>query len=91
MANLSQATDAITSVDMYREGAMILAGMGAAVVAKNVIDSRMDLPDEVYGLGVGGAGAAMNYPMMAAGGFSYSLVKAAERFGVRETVTELGA
>lgn len=91
MANLSAATDAITSTDMYREAGFVLGGMAISIVLKNVVDPRFDAPDEAYGLAAGAGAAAMNRPMMAAGGFGYALVQAADRFGVRDTVEDLGA
>lgn len=91
MANLSAATDAMMSTDMYREAAFVLGGMAGAIVVRNLVDPRFDLPDEIYGLAVGGGAAAMDRPMMAAGGFGYTLVQLAERFGVKSTVENAGA
>lgn len=91
MANLSAATDAITSTDKYMTAGMVLGGLAGSVVLRNGIDSRFDLPDEVYGLAVAGGAAAMGYPMVAVGGMSHSMIKLAERVGFKSTVENAGA
>lgn len=91
MANLSAATDAITSTDNYMTAGMVLGGLAGSVVLRNGIDSRVDLPDEVYGLAVAGLAAAMDYPMVAVGGISHSMIKLAERVGFKSTVENAGA
>jgi hypothetical protein len=91
MANLSAATDAITSTDNYMTAGMVLGGLAGSVVLRNGIDSRVDLPDEVYGLAVAGGAAAMGYPMVAVGGMSHSMIKLAERVGFKSTVENAGA
>ena len=91
MANLSAATDAITSTDNYMTAGMVLGGLAGSVVLRNGIDSRFDLPDEVYGLAVAGGAAAMGYPMVAVGGMSHSMIKLAERVGFKSTVENTGA
>lgn len=91
MANLSAATDAITSTDNYMTAGMVLGGLAGSVVLRNGIDSRFDLPDEVYGLAVAGGAAAMGYPMVAVGGMSHSMIKLAERVGFKSTVENAGA
>jgi hypothetical protein len=51
------AFDALMDESNYMDAAQVLAGLAGSVVARNGVDSRFDLPDEVYGLGVaGGAG-----------------------------------
>lgn len=51
------AFDALMDESNYTDAARVLAGLAGSVVARNGVDSRFDLPDEVYGLGVaGGAG-----------------------------------
>jgi len=91
MANLSAATDAITSTDNYMTAGMVLGGLAGSVVLRNGVDSRFDLPDEVYGLVVAGGAAAMGYPMVAVGGMSHSMIKLAERVGFKSTVENAGA
>jgi len=91
MANLSAATDAVSNTDNWMTAGMVLGGLAAAVVLRNGIDSRFDLPDEVYGVVVAGGAAAMGYPMMAVGGMSHSMIKLAERVGIKGTVENAGA
>lgn len=91
MADLSAATDALANTDNYIDAGMVLAGLAISIVMKNGIDSRFNLPDEVYGLVTAGLGAAMGYELVAIGGMSYSGVKVAERFGLKSTVEGVGA
>lgn len=91
MADLSAATDALANTDNYMDAGMVLAGLAVSIVMKNGIDSRFNLPDEVYGLVTAGLGAAMGYELVAIGGMSYSGVKVAERFGLKSTVEGVGA
>jgi hypothetical protein len=91
MADLSAATDALADTDNYTDAGMVLAGLAISIVMKNGIDSRFNLPDEAYGLVTAGLGAAMGYELVAIGGMSYSGVKAAERFGLKSTVEQVGA
>jgi hypothetical protein len=91
MADFGDAFDNLADSDAYVDGGMVLAGLGASVVAKNGIDPRYDFPDEVYGLAVAGAGYMMGYDMAAVGGIAHMGIKAAERFGLKSTVEQAGA
>jgi len=91
MAEFGDAFDAIGDTEMWMEAGMVLAGLAASVILKNGIDSRFDLPDEVYGLVVAAAGAYMGYNKMAIGGMGHTAIKAAERVGVKGTVENAGA
>lgn len=90
MADFGDAFDNLADQETYMNGAMVLGGLGASVVVKNGIDSRFDLPDEVYGLGVAGAGYAMGQDMVAVGGIAHAGIKAAERVGLKGTVENAG-
>jgi hypothetical protein len=84
------AFDALMDESNYMDAAQVLAGLAGSVVARNGVDSRVDLPDEVYGLGVAGGAAAMGYPMVAIGGMSHTGIKLAERAGFKSTVEQAG-
>jgi hypothetical protein len=91
MADLSDATDAVSDTDMWMEAGMVLGGLAASVVLKNGIDSRFDLPDETYGIVVAAGAATMGYSKVAIGGMGYTGIKAAERVGFKSTVENAGA
>ena len=91
MADFSEATDAVTDTDLWMEAGMVLGGLAASVVLKNGIDSRMDLPDEIYGVLVAAGAATMGYPKVAIGGMGHTGIKAAERAGFKSTVENAGA
>ena len=91
MADFGDAFDGLSDTDNLMDAGMVLAGLAASVVVRNGIDSRMDLPDEVYGVGVAAAAYAMGYDMAAIGGISHAAIKAAERVGFKSTVENAGA
>jgi hypothetical protein len=89
--NFGNAFDELADTDTYMTAGMVLAGLAAAVVVKNGIDSRYDLPDEVYGIAVAAGAYTMGYDMVAIGGVAHTGIKAAERFGFKGTVENAGA
>lgn len=91
MADFGDAFDNLADQDAWMNGGMVLAGLGASVVVKNGIDSRFDLPDEVYGVAVAAAGYMMGYDMVAVGGVAHTGIKAAERVGLKSRVEQTGA
>ncbi|WP_144901355.1 hypothetical protein [Halobellus captivus] len=91
MAELSNATEAVTDTDLWMEAGMVLAGLAGSVVLKNGIDSRFDLPDELYGVVVAAGAAAMGYTKVSIGGMGYTGIKAAERVGFKSTVENAGS
>jgi len=90
MPEFGDAFSELADTDNMMEAAMVLAGLGASVVTKNGIDSRFDLPDEVYGVGVAAGAYSMGYDYAAIGGLAYTGVKAAERVGLKSTVEQAG-
>ncbi|TKX79551.1 hypothetical protein EXE53_15415 [Halorubrum sp. SD626R] len=91
MAEFGDATDAIGDTEMWTEAAMVLGGLAAAVVLRNGIDSRFDLPDEVYGVIVAATAAMLGYSEIAVGGMGHTGIKLAERVGLKGTVENAGA
>lgn len=91
MAEFGDAFDAVGDTDMWMEAGLVLGGLAASVVLKNGIDSRFDLPDEVYGVVVAAATAYFGYNKMAIGGMSHTAIKGAERVGFKSTVENAGA
>jgi hypothetical protein len=91
MADFGDAFDNLADSEAWMNGGMVLAGLGASVVAKNGIDSRFDLPDEVYGVLVAAVGYMMGYDMAAVGGIAHAGIHGAERVGLKSTVEQAGA
>lgn len=91
MADFGEAFDAVGDTDMWMEAGLVLGGLAASVVLKNGIDSRFDLPDEIYGVAVAAGAAAMGYNKMAIGGMSHTAIKGAERVGFKSTVENAGS
>jgi hypothetical protein len=85
----------LTDSETYMMAGAAGAGYMGAGIAKNVIDSRFDAPDEVYGLVVialaemtGAAGYKM---AVQAGAGAHTAEAAADRLNVRDTIASLGA
>ncbi|UXF51039.1 MAG: hypothetical protein HQRvContig05_36 [Haloquadratum phage sp.] len=91
MAEFGDAFDAVGDTEMWMEAGMVLGGLAASVVLRNGIDSRFDLPDEVYGLVVAAAAAYFGYEKVAIGGMGHTAIKGAERVGFKSTVENAGA
>jgi len=91
MAEFGDAFDELAQTENYLMAGMVLAGLAAAVVLGNVVDPRMDLPDEVYGVAVAAGGYIMGYDLAAIGGLSHTGLALAERVGVKATVENAGA
>jgi len=91
MAEFGDAFDELAQTDNYIAAGMVLAGLAAAVVVGNLVDGRMDLPDEVYGVSVAAGAYVMGYETVAIGGLGHTGVALAERVGVKATVENAGA
>ncbi|MGB9987313.1 hypothetical protein [Salarchaeum japonicum] len=94
-SNLTTQFDTLLDADEWESIAATLAGYLAPTVARNVIEGSapFDIPDEAYGLAVMfGAGYSPMYTReIQVGGGLYTADKAMERFGLKQTVTNLGA
>lgn len=95
MASFNDSFDALLDFEEWERIAVIFAGFLAPTVAKNVIEpnSPYDIPDEVYGLLVmaGSQYSPMYQNEMLVGGGLYVADQAAERVGLKSSVTEMGA
>lgn len=89
--DFGDAFDGVMDEQNWRAAGGVLAGLGISVVMKNGIDTRFDLPDEVYGLVTAGAGYATGYSMVGTGGLGYTGMKLAGRVGLKERVENAGA
>lgn len=90
MPEFGDAFSELADTDNMMEAGMVLGGLGASVVVKNGIDSRFDLPDELYGVGVAAGAYSMDYDYVAIGGLGYAGLQLAERVGLKGTVEQAG-
>ena len=96
MANdLDESFDLLTDTEMWTDVAAIGAGYMGSSVAQTLIDERIgfDLPNEVYGAataGVAYAYAPQYNAEIASGGALYTIDAAAQRFGLKNKVTNMG-
>jgi len=85
MADLSQAFDTVAEPDVWTEGVALLGGVAGGILLRRGVDSRFDLPDEAYGIGViAGAevagGMLMGYRrQVQLGGGAFTLMTVAQR------------
>lgn len=95
MANFTDSFDVLLDEDEWMEAGAVFAGFLAPTVARNVLEggTPFDIPDETYGLVVmvGGQYAPMYSNQISLGGGVYVADKLAERFDVKQAVTDLGA
>jgi len=86
----------LTDTDYYQDVGFVAGGWAFAVVLANVVErfGGMDLPNELYGVAsVAGATYFLrgsDRKMMAAGGGIYVADQLAQRFGVKQSITQLG-
>jgi hypothetical protein len=95
MADLSEQFQMLADSDMVVEVIVVLAAFMIPTIARNVLEPNtpFDVPDEAYGVLVAfGATFLPEYREQAMlGGGLYSADKAAERFGLKQRVTSVGA
>lgn len=95
MANLTNSFDVLLEEDTWMEAAAIFAGFLFPTVVRNVLEPNtpFDAPDEVYGLAVmvGGQYAPMYQTQITTGGGLYTVDKVAQRAGIKQRVTSMGA
>jgi hypothetical protein len=94
MADIGNAMDSLMGSELYVQAAAGFAGYAGASVAQNVIDGRMDLPDEAYGVGVAAGSKVVSLPYDGAicvGAGVHAAEAAAERFGIKSTLVNAGS
>lgn len=95
MGSIDDAFDTVADSDMWEEAAAVFAGFLAPSIVANLAEGRTkwDIPDEGYGVAV--IVLAQYSPMysgeLSLGGGMYAVDKAAERFGVKNSITQMGA
>jgi len=92
--DFADATDPLMDTETYYQAGAGLAGYMGGFVAENVIDSRVDVPDELYGIAVIAAAGFSGVPYaeeIMVGGGIHAAESAAERVGVRSTIVNLGS
>lgn len=94
---ISQTISMLTSTDFATNVGFVAGGWAFAVVLGNVVErfAGMDLPNELYGVASIGAStyflSGNDRKYAAAGGGIYVADQLAQRFGVKQSVTQLGA
>jgi len=92
--NLDAGIELLSDKDIYVELFSVAAGFAGAMVAQNATDSRVDLPDEVYGVAVAVGNEAVTggeFREVSIGAVLHTVDALARRANVRSTVMELGA
>ncbi|MCU4716866.1 hypothetical protein [Halapricum hydrolyticum] len=93
--DMTDSMDVLADPDMWETAAATAGGYVASSIAQNMIDGRtgFDVPNEAYGLAVAGVGYGYS-PMyrreIATGGLIYTVDALAQRFDVKQSVTNLG-
>jgi len=93
--DMTDSMDVIADPDMWETAAATAGGYLGSSIAQSTIDgmTSFDVPNEFYGLGVayGGYQFAPAYNReLAIGGMIYTADALAQRFGVKQSVTNIG-
>lgn len=97
MANVASDLGALMDADMWMDVAIVLVGFVAPTLLANTVDNVVELPDEIYGvIVIAISNLAMDRrtsesKMLSLGGGLYTLDALLERFGIKETVEQVGA
>ena len=94
-ANMTDSMDVLADPDMWETAAATAGGYLGSSIAQSTIDGMtgFDIPNEAYGLGVAylGYGFSPEYNAeLATGGMIYTVDALAQRFGVKQSITDLG-
>jgi hypothetical protein len=88
------AFDELADSGFWVEAAMVFGGWLGPNVAANVIEGNLnqDLPNELYGIGTAAASEmVIGERMITVGAGIYTVDQLVQRFGLKQTVTTLGA
>lgn len=93
---IDKTVNRLSSTSHWQNVAFVAGGYAFAMVLGNVVErfAGMDIPNELYGVGSIAAGTyygGSDGRYMAAGGGVYVLDSVAQRVGVKNAVTQLGA
>jgi len=94
MTELADSFENVVDADLWEQAAAVGAGYMGASLAQTIGEgvTPFDLPNEVFGVGVAYAGytfAPAYENEIAAGGAVYTLDSVAQRFGLKNRVTDL--
>ncbi|WP_336001448.1 hypothetical protein [Halorientalis halophila] len=95
MPELADSFDALTDEDTVARSAAVAGGYLGSSMAQSTLEGAapFDVPNELFGVAVGGLGyayAPMYGEEILMGGVVYTLDAAAQRVGVKQSVTNLG-
>lgn len=88
------AFEAIADDDFWMTAVMVFVGFLVPNIVANVLEGGLsiDLPNELYGVAtVAGAEMFTDQRMVSVGGGLYTVDALAQRFNVKQRVTDLGA
>ncbi|WP_435318476.1 hypothetical protein [Haloarchaeobius sp. TZWSO28] len=91
--NFGGAFDALADDDTWMDAAEVAAGYVGPMALANVAEgvTPWDIPNEAYGLAGIFAGEKMDRRMVSVGSSVYTLDVLAQRFGLKNKVTSMGA
>lgn len=89
--NFGDAFDTLANDEYWIDVVMLFVGFFASSLAQSVFESvGPDLPNELYGIGVATANEIVSdYRMVTVGGGLYAADTLAERFGLKDEVSNL--
>ena len=95
---LADSMDVLTDADAWTSAAVVGGGYAGSAIVDSLITGIMPGPDEAAGLVAGAGVAAGGYAYgaqysseLVTGGLLFSIGSAAEYFGFKETVMDLGS
>ncbi|WP_136688324.1 hypothetical protein [Halorhabdus amylolytica] len=98
MPELADSMDVLTDVDAWTRAATVGGGYAGSAIVDSLIVGATPGPDEAAGIAAGAGVAAGSYAFaprefrrdLVTGGMLFSVGSAAEYFGFKETILELG-
>jgi hypothetical protein len=88
--DFGDATETLANDDFWIDVAMLFVGFFGTTLVAMVVDGVVDLPNELYGIGVAAASEAFtDYRMITAGAGLYTADVLATRVGVKDKITAM--
>jgi hypothetical protein len=93
--DMTDSMDVLADPDMWESAAATAGGYLGSSIAQSTLEGAVpyDVPNEAFGLGVAYAGYQFSpayQTELATGGMIYTVDALAQRFGFKESVTNLG-
>ncbi|WP_340101222.1 hypothetical protein [Salinibaculum salinum] len=86
--DLSNAFDQLAEPDYWTDVVLVFAGFMGAMIARAAVENMagQNLPNEVYGVGVGALGLSMGQYEVALGGAVHAVDNLAGTLGIKQSV-----